>query len=64
MEGDIVLYNFEGCLHRFLFGLEGRAPFAGRNSALTVDSGFTWGVSCDNDAVPPFALWYVAAPSV
>ena len=48
--GDILLYLSKGCSHSFLFGLERRAPFAGRESALAVDTRVTCGASDDNDA--------------
>ena len=51
MEGDILLYQIEGFSHSFLFSLEGRAPFAGRDSTLTVNSRVTWGVRGDSDGV-------------
>ena len=44
------MHQFVGRLYSFLFSLEGRAPFAGPDSALTVESRVTWGSSCDNDA--------------
>ena len=50
MEGEILPYKFEGCSHSFLFGLEGRVPFSGLDSALTVQSMVTWEASGDNDA--------------
>ena len=49
MEGDILLYQFLSHLQSFLFGLEGRASFAGRDSAMTEDCRVTWVVSGEND---------------
>ena len=50
VEVDILLYQFEGRSHIFLFGLEGRAPLAGWESALKVDSMVTWVGIIDNDS--------------
>ena len=60
MEADILLCQLVGHLYSFLFSLEGRASFAGRDSALSVDSRVTWGASGDNDV----ATAICAAPSV
>ena len=50
MEGDILLYRIDGCSHSLLFGLEGRAPFAGLDGALRVDSMVTGWANAGSDA--------------
>ena len=65
MEGDVLLCQFEGCSHSFLFGLEGLAPFADRDRALMVDPRVTfWGPVVTIMLLLPLALPCVAAPSV
>ena len=36
VDGDILLYQFDGCSHSFLLALVEQAPFVGRKSMLTV----------------------------
>ena len=50
VEGNVLLHQLEDRSQSFLFGLEGRAPYTGWDSALTMDSRVTWRASCDNDA--------------